>query len=60
MELRESEINVVIAPYFINLIKEIGCPFVAAVSLTRTLAAAPIIVKLPPKQAPKERAHHRG
>ena len=47
-------------PYFINLMNEIGCPFDVDVSLTITLAAAPIIVKFPPRHAPNDNAHHKG
>lgn len=55
-----NEINTVTKPYNKNCINEIGCFLAAADSETITLAAAPIIVKFPPKQAPKDKHHHRG
>ena len=60
MELKTKDIKVTNAPYFINRKNKILCPLEAAVSLTITLAAAPIIVKLPPKHAPNDNAHHNA
>ena len=47
-------------PYFMNLKNAIGWPSFAAFSETITLAAAPMIVQLPPKQAPSDKLHHNG
>jgi len=55
-----NEINIVTTPYFKNLINGIGYPLCAEVSETITLAAAPIIVILPPRQAPNDKHHHKG
>ena len=43
---------------FKNLPKEILYPFDSAIPTVTTLAEAPMMVPLPPKQAPKDRAHH--
>ena len=59
-ELIASDIKRTNAPYFMNFKNSMGCPFDAAVSLTMTFAAAPIIVRFPPKHAPKDNAHHRA
>ena len=52
--------NVVKIPYFKKRINEIWYPFAAALSLTRTFAAAPMIVKFPPRHAPSDKHHHNG
>ena len=46
--------------HFIKPKKEMGCPCLDAIPATITLAEAPISVAFPPKQAPRERAHHTG
>ena len=56
----DNEINTVTKPYSKNCINVIGCFLAAADSETITFAAAPMIVKLPPKQAPNDKHHHRG
>ena len=59
-ELNAKEMKTVIIPKPINFKKPMGKPYFVAFSDTITLAAAPIIVILPPKQAPSERHHHKG
>lgn len=53
-------INVTGIDHIINFKKFIGRPSLAAIPATITLAEAPINVPLPPKQAPKDSAHHTG
>ena len=59
-ELIIRDTKVIPAPYFKKYINFIGLLFAAAVSDTITFAAAPIIVILPPRQAPSDRHHHKG
>ena len=59
-ELNAKDTIVINIPYFRYFINEIGFPCAAAVSETITFAAAPMIVMLPPRHAPRERHHQRG
>ena len=43
--------------YFTN---DSWCPFCAAILATTTFALAPTRVPFPPKQAPKDKLHHKG
>ncbi len=45
---------------FIKPIKLMGYPSRDAMPETITLAEAPIMVPLPPRHAPRDKAHHRG
>ena len=58
--LMASDISMTMNPYLKNCIKVILCPCFAEFSDTMTLAAAPIIVMLPPRHAPSERLHQSG
>ena len=60
MELNANEINVTITPYLRYFKNSILYPLTAAASVTITFAAAPIIVMLPPRQAPNDKHHHSG
>lgn len=55
-----SETAVTRTPYLKNFINEMLYPNAREESITITLAAAPIIVALPPKHAPRARLHHSG
>ena len=55
-----SEMPVTITPYLKKYMNVILCPCFAEFSDTMTLAAAPIIVMLPPRHAPSERLHQSG
>ena len=46
-------------PYFANCKYEILMPALCAKPTATTFALAPIIVALPPKSAPKAKAHHQ-
>ena len=52
-----NEINDIIAPNFMNSIKEILTPDFFAIPIETIFADAPIIVIFPPKHAPKANAH---
>ena len=57
IELINREINEIIAPNFINSIKEILTPDFFAIPIDTILAEAPIMVILPPRHAPSANAH---
>ncbi len=47
-------------PYFVNVINDKFFPLFEAIPAATTFAEAPIRVPLPPKQAPRERGHHKA
>ena len=57
MEAINNEMIEIIAPNFINSIKEILTPAFFAIPMDIIFAEAPIMVMLPPKQAPNANAH---
>ena len=54
------EISISGNPTFVYCMKVIGYPFFALTPARTTLALAPMRVPFPPRQAPRERAHHSG
>ena len=48
------------APYFVNRMKLIFLPDFEAIPAATTLAEAPTNVPLPPRQAPKDKDHHKA
>ena len=52
--------NMIGKPRLKNCMKVISCPNFLLISDSTTLADAPMSVPLPPRQAPKDSAHHRA